>query len=142
VGSFTLGGSSRRWRLRRRTVYADKISLGGPRRRRFAGAERGSRVSQGSFHLQNGRVRAAEHAPRDPFRLLERRHGLAGFVDSRAASCIGCKFMAACLFIINLDQYRRVGSAAGGLLKAKLFYQTFIGGHSMSRVATRQTISK
>ena len=30
------------------------------------------------------RVRAAEHAPRDPCRLLERRHGLAEIVERGA----------------------------------------------------------
>ena len=54
------------------------------RRRRFAGAERGSRVSQSSFNLQCGRVRASEHAPRDPFRVLERRHALAEIVECGA----------------------------------------------------------
>ena len=49
--------------------------------RRLAGAERGSRVSQGSLDRLCGRVRTAEHAPRGPFRLLERRHGLAEIVE-------------------------------------------------------------
>ena len=52
--------------------------------RRLAGAERGSRVSQGSLDRLCGRVRTAEHAPRGPFRLLERRHGLAEIVERRA----------------------------------------------------------
>ena len=29
-------------------------------------------------------MRAAKHAPRDPFRVLERRHGLAVIVERRA----------------------------------------------------------
>ena len=44
---------------------------------RFARAERGSRVLQGSLNIHYGRVRAAKHAPRGAFRVLERRHGLA-----------------------------------------------------------------
>jgi hypothetical protein len=49
-----------------------------PRRRRFfAGAERGSRGSQFAFNFFCGRVLATEHALRDPFNFLERRHGLA-----------------------------------------------------------------
>ena len=31
-----------------------------------------------------GRVCATEHAPRDPFRLLQRRHGLAEFIERGA----------------------------------------------------------
>ena len=31
-----------------------------------------------------GRVRTAEHAPRGPFRVLERRYGLAEMVERRA----------------------------------------------------------
>ena len=38
---------------------------------------------QSLAHLQGPlkRVRAAEHAPRGPFRVLERRHGLAEIVE-------------------------------------------------------------
>ena len=49
-------------------------------RRRFAGAERGSRVLQGNFNICYGRVRATQNAPRDPFRVFERRHGLSEIV--------------------------------------------------------------
>ena len=52
-------------------------------RLRFAGAEHCSRVLQGLLSHLCGRVRAAEHAPHDPFRLLERRHGLAEIVERR-----------------------------------------------------------
>ena len=48
---------------------------------RLAGAEHGSRVSQMIIYPRRGRVRATEHAPRDPFRLLERRHGLSEIVE-------------------------------------------------------------
>ena len=47
----------------------------------FAGAERGSRGSQVALNQRCGRVCAAEHAPYDPFRILERRHGLAEIVE-------------------------------------------------------------
>ena len=50
-------------------------------RLRFAGAERGSRDSQGPLHIHHDRVRATKHAPRDPFSVLERRHGLAEIVE-------------------------------------------------------------
>ena len=43
----------------------------------FAGAERGSRHLHGNFKSLCGRVRAAEHAPRVPWHVLERRYGLA-----------------------------------------------------------------
>ena len=51
------------------------------RRRRFAGAERGSRVSQSAVNVLCERVRAPEHAPRGPSSVLERRHGLAESVE-------------------------------------------------------------
>ena len=43
----------------------------------FAGAEYCSRPSEGFLKIHCERVRAAEHAPRDPFHVLERRHGFA-----------------------------------------------------------------
>ena len=43
-------------------------------------AERGSRVSQGFLMCRCDRVRAAEHAPRDPSHVLERLNGLAEIV--------------------------------------------------------------
>ena len=54
------------------------------RRRFFAGAERCSRGLQIALNPHCGRVRATEHAPRDPRRVLERRHGLAEIVERRA----------------------------------------------------------
>ena len=54
------------------------------RRRRFAGAERGSRVLQGGLNPSFGRVRATEHAPGGLFRALERRHGLVEIVERGA----------------------------------------------------------
>ena len=54
------------------------------RRRRVAGAERGSRVSQGLRKTRCKRMRASEHAPRNTFRVLKRRHGLTGIVERRA----------------------------------------------------------
>ena len=55
------------------------------RRRRFsAGAERCSRISQACLNSPGGRVRAAEHAPRDAFYFLERRHGLAEIIQRTA----------------------------------------------------------
>ena len=57
------------------------VNLATPARRRFTGAERGSRLSQGFFISRCDRMRAPEHASRGPFRLLERRHGLAEIVE-------------------------------------------------------------
>ena len=65
------------------TVYLVFLNLGTPRRRRrFAGAEDGSRVLHGLLNPSCERMRAAGHAPRDPFRVLARRHGLAEIVES------------------------------------------------------------
>ena len=47
----------------------------------FAGAEGGSRFSQPALNSFCERVRAAEHAPRDRFYLLERLYGLAEVVE-------------------------------------------------------------
>ena len=47
----------------------------------FAGAERGSRVSQFNLNSRGNRVRATKHAPRDPMHILERRHCLAEIVE-------------------------------------------------------------
>ena len=52
-----------------------------PRRRSFAGGERGSRSSQIAPNTSCGRVRATEHASRGPFNVLERRHSLAEIVE-------------------------------------------------------------
>ena len=43
--------------------------------------ERGSRSSQFALKPCCERMRATEHAPRDPFRVLERRHCLAEIVE-------------------------------------------------------------
>ena len=43
--------------------------------------ERGSRVLQIVLNHIRERVRAAKDAPSGPFRVLERRHGLAEIVD-------------------------------------------------------------
>ena len=40
-----------------------------------------SGLSQEMFNLLYERVRATEHAPRGPFRVLERRHGFAEIVE-------------------------------------------------------------
>ena len=47
----------------------------------FAGCERGSRHSQIVPNAICDRVRTSKHTPRDPFRLLERRYGLAEIVE-------------------------------------------------------------
>ena len=55
---------------------------------RFAGAERGSRVSQIVLNLYCERMRAPEHAPRGPFYFLERRRGLAQIVEGGAVGFV------------------------------------------------------
>ena len=55
-----------------------------PRRRRLAGAERGSRDLQTLLNRGGERVCASHHAPRGPFRVLECRHGLAEIVERSA----------------------------------------------------------
>ena len=42
------------------------------------------RASQSALNRQRYRVRATEHAPRGPFHVLERRHGLAEVVERGA----------------------------------------------------------
>ena len=54
------------------------------REKRLAVAEGASRFSQKVLSHSYERVRATKHAPRDPFRLLERRHGFAQIVESGA----------------------------------------------------------
>ena len=63
------------------TMYITLLRLG---RLLFAGAERGSRDLQGMSNPHCVRVRAAEDASRGPFRVLERRHGLAEVVKRGA----------------------------------------------------------
>ena len=50
---------------------------------RLAGAEGCARFMQGILNLICERMRAAEHASRDPVRVLERRHGLAEIVERK-----------------------------------------------------------
>ena len=47
----------------------------------FAGAERYSRLTQAGIDSRCERMGAAEHAPRGPFHLLERRDGVAEVVE-------------------------------------------------------------
>ena len=51
-------------------------------------AERGSRTSQGCLNSSRGRVRPTKYAPRDPCRVLERRHGLAEIVERASGVCV------------------------------------------------------
>ena len=54
------------------------------RRWRIAGAKHGARGSQAALNVHRDRVRSAKYAPRDPFRLLQRRLGLAEVVERGA----------------------------------------------------------
>ena len=53
---------------------------------RQRGSERGSRALQSARNRHCDRVRAAENTTHGPFRLLERRHGLALIFKRRAVS--------------------------------------------------------
>ena len=59
--------------------------------------DRLSRLSQGFLNPNYVRVRAAEDAPRGPFRVLERRHGLAEIVERGVGVCVErvAKFVSA-----------------------------------------------
>ena len=46
----------------------------------FASGKRSSRASQSALKIRYERVRAAEHAPRGPLRLLERLHCLVDII--------------------------------------------------------------
>ena len=59
------------------------LNLGGPWRRRLAGGEHCSCDLQMALHFLCERMRATEHAPRDPFYVFEHRHGLAEIVDGQ-----------------------------------------------------------
>ena len=74
------------WRARYLIKLVLVVKGRGRRRRRlrFVGAEPGSRDSQGFLDPRCQRVLATEHAPRGPFNLLERRHGLAEIVECGA----------------------------------------------------------
>ena len=52
--------------------------------RRLAGAERGLRPPQGILNFCCERMRATKHAPRGPFNVLKRRHGLVEIVECGA----------------------------------------------------------
>ena len=54
----------------------------------FAGAEGGSRVSQGVLNPDCDWVRATEHAPCGRLHLLERTHGLAEIVERGAVVAV------------------------------------------------------
>jgi hypothetical protein len=77
--------TTRRWRRRRVCLFIFVINmlenLRTSRRRRLAGAETSLRDLQGTLNPRCDRVRAAKHASRDRFYLLERRHGLAEIVE-------------------------------------------------------------
>ena len=60
-----------------------------------AGVERVSRLLQFVLNVHCERVCAAEHAPRGPFRLLERRHGLAVIYASTATATASLYFWSA-----------------------------------------------
>ena len=68
-------------------IFVSLLSLQSARRR-LAGAEHGLRDSQFALNVQCERVGAAEHAPRGPRRVLERRHGLAEIVE-RSTGVLG-----------------------------------------------------
>ena len=81
----------------------------------LARVEHGSRASQVVLNCRRGRVRAAEYAPRGPFRLLERRHGFAEIVERRAV--ILQTFSAANNYAMSLARLKRFKEARSVLRK-------------------------
>ncbi len=73
------------------------------RRRRVAGGECGSRVSQAELDLPCERLRSSKHALRDPYRLLERRHGLAEIVE-RGGGVLGALANDPCTPLDDLSE--------------------------------------
>ena len=61
-------------------IYAEKSYADGVSRARST-TSRASRGLQRVLNVHCDRMRAAEHAPRGPFYILERRHGLAEIVE-------------------------------------------------------------
>ena len=62
---------------------------------RFAGGERGSRLSQVVLNTSGERVRATEDAPRGPSRVLVRRHSLAE-IDERGGRVLDERLKFCC----------------------------------------------
>ena len=65
-------------------VFVEFVDYSLGRRGLGTGVERCSRASQLVHNGRSERVLATEHAPRGPFRLLERLHALAKIVERRA----------------------------------------------------------
>ena len=62
-------------------MYGQEIKRDKLRLWRFAGGERGSRVSQEGLNMHRDGMRATHHAPRGPFRLLERLHSFPEIIE-------------------------------------------------------------
>ena len=72
----------------RKDKYTTKLIVLRARRWRLAGGERLSRVSQKSFNRPYNWVRSTKHAPRGPFRVLERLHAFADIVERRSVRSV------------------------------------------------------
>ena len=69
-----------------------------------------------------GRVRATEHAPRDPCRVLERRHGLAEIVER------GVGVIVERLRVILLQREREIMTQPENASRhGNIFAQQFLG---------------
>ena len=103
-----------------------------------AGAEYGSRVWQFALNVYCERVRSAEHAPEDPFRLLERRHGLAEIVERRIGWSIVLRGIYMGSLILGASRQDSMGftfvAAALNGLRFALFDAETIGASKYSRI--------
>jgi len=83
-------------------------------------------------------VRSAEHAPEDPFRLLERRHGLAEIVERRIGWSIVLRGIYMGSLILGASRQDSMGftfvAAALNGLRFALFDAETIGASKYSRI--------
>ena len=82
------------------------------------------RVLQIAFKPSCERVRSTEHAPRDRFYLLERRHGLADIVERGAFVIVERRRVA--LQYLNLHLTHRGASWASGAAQAAQFVRIIL----------------
>ena len=99
-----------------------------PAPRRFASSERFSRVSQFVLNIHCVWVCAAEDAPRDPFRLLERRHRLADVVERGAVALVRQLIPNSILgqsirLVYAKALYRTAGASRGEVFEAVAIFE-------------------
>ena len=110
---------------------------------RFAEAERSSRGSQRFLNPRCNWVCDTEHAPRDPIRLLERRHGLAdiGSIEF-AASCANTAMVQVCAekyypYVECLYEAAAIHASDGDLVCVELDCAAALGAATSDAVAAR-----